>query len=195
MVSVLGKAYITNNSNNGIISNNSTSTWVGGGLPIDKGFISGNSNAGNIFNNSIQDSIFNNRELFDIEGYSNDVKNIAYDIIGNNVSNSNIDTNTFEIDITGLTTISLAYKDIRYVTLISSNATETINDFSGFKTNRSIRFAPENGLTVTFVHGLGAGQPRCQGAANAVVNGTNQDWIIFEQVRDDITKQKNIGTY
>lgn len=83
--------------------------------------------------------------------------------------------------ITGLTTIDItASKNyIGKVTLTSSNATETINLFANFPDNHPVRFYPASGLTVTFTHNTGANQPTCAGGINAVVNGTNGDWIEF----------------
>lgn len=87
------------------------------------------------------------------------------------------------ISITGLTTINITANNSEcgIIDLTSGNATETINLFSNFPTNIPVMFRPASGLTVTFTHATGANQPICAGAVDAVINGTNGDFIIFER--------------
>lgn len=85
------------------------------------------------------------------------------------------------ISITGLTTLDIttvnSYAGI--INATSTNAAETINLFANFPSNHPVRIYPASGLVLTFTHATGANQPTCSGAVNAVVNGTNGDWIEF----------------
>lgn len=99
--------------------------------------------------------------------------------------------------IDGLTTMDLGANQahVGEVVLSSANATESIDLFAGFKPGVPVRFMPESGLTVTFVHGTGANQPRCNGAANKVINGTNGDSIQFVKRQDGFIYQSNGNTF
>jgi len=101
------------------------------------------------------------------------------------------------ITITGLTTIDLGvFKDyVGIMGLSSTNATESINLFANFVEGVPVRFNPEVGLTVTFVHGTGANQPRCNGATNKVINGSNGDTIEFVKRADGFIYQANGNTF
>lgn len=173
---------IYSNNNDGVIIENNTYT------PIIE-----NRNSGNILSNTTDGGINNNsRKTGNITGISGQ-EYMSYDLLF-----SGAGSDFYELDITGLTTIDLISATSKYkgvILLKSSNATETINLFSNWTDNKSIVFNIESGLIVTFTHGTGAGQPRCEGAVSAVVDGTTSDWIEFEFRPGNIVRQKNIGTY
>lgn len=91
------------------------------------------------------------------------------------------------LDITGATTLDITALYSSYIgcaNLYSSNASEAIDLFANFATGSVIRFYPQTGITITFIHATGANQPRCENGVNAVVNGTNGDWIEFTKSYD-----------
>jgi hypothetical protein len=97
----------------------------------------------------------------------------------------------FLLDITGLTTVNLlagtpggtnAYMGI--FNLTSTNATESVDTLVNYPSTHSFEIRPASGLTLTLVHGTGAGNPRLAGGINAVLNGTNGDFIVL-QVKPD----------
>ncbi len=99
--------------------------------------------------------------------------------------------------IAGLSTITFdpTYDNIIGIApLTSSNPSESIIDFANFPINHPVRFYPEAGLVLTFVHGTSADQPRCSGSFNAVLDGTGGDWIEFTKNADGFIYQSNIFT-
>lgn len=82
-------------------------------------------------------------------------------------------------DITGVTTFSfttLFGNEIGDATLTSTGATETINSITGTTSGEIYIFRPESGLIVTFTDGTLVNA----GNVNFVANGTNGDYIIYE---------------
>lgn len=180
-------AGITNNSSSQIKRNNTGTI---------------NSNTTNIINNNNSSSITSNLNIGAIENNLDNAQAI-YDL-PNTVGNYNqgilYDTlgDLFSIDITGLTTLNLTAVLRRYlkrIVLTSTNATETINAFSNYSSISNIIIRPEVGLAITFVHGIGAGQPRLEGAINAVIDGTTEDFLEIELSPLGAIQQINIGTY
>lgn len=105
-------------------------------------------------------------------------------------------------NITGETILDMTNLD--YVgrgILASTNLTESISSFVSFPDFHPIRFYPESGLVLTFVHGTGTDQPRCEGGVSAVLNGTNGDWIEFTKRETFpgstifVIEQTNIATF
>ncbi len=103
-------------------------------------------------------------------------------------------------DISGLTTFNFLVGGVTYdyvgiANLSSTNATESIDTFANFQTGVPVRFYPETGLVVTFVHNTAANKPRCAGASNAIVDGTTGDWIEFTKAVDGFIYQTGISNY
>jgi len=98
------------------------------------------------------------------------------------------------IDITGLTTID--FKDPAIilgacngtVVLSSTNPTETITDIINMpndtllNNNHPVKFYTVAPLVVTFVHGVGATNPRCAGGVNAIIGSTEGDFVEFTAI-------------
>lgn len=116
---------------------------------------------------------------------------IGYYLLNDNLHYANT-YGGIPIDITGLTTLdvtqSIPASLLVYANnflLSSSNPTESISDFLNVLTyggeNKKYKFNIDRGLEVTFVHGTGINQPRCEGATSEVLNGDNCDWIEFER--------------
>lgn len=101
--------------------------------------------------------------------------------------------------ISNLTTIDCAQPTIiqgvygKRVILSSVNAAETITDiinmprtanlaFPQGDSNHPVRFYPQAGRVITFVHGVGATNPHCVGGVNAVIDGSTDSWIEFQSV-------------
>mgnify|MGYP003402862598 CR=1 FL=1 len=109
------------------------------------------------------------------------------------------DTSTFSesMTITGLTTIDLGdFKNyVGELNVSSGNATESIDLFANFQTGVPVRINPQVGLTVTFVHGMGANEPRCNGGINKIINGSNGDTIQFVKREDGFIYQANGNTF
>jgi len=100
------------------------------------------------------------------------------------------------IDITGLAVLNLnGLPYLGIVNVTSTNATESISSFTDCPQETSFRIYPEPGLVLTIVHGIGAGEPRCEGGVNAVLDGSKGDWIELEMDINSVYYQKNIGTY
>lgn len=89
--------------------------------------------------------------------------------------------------ITGVATIpyTAALEYVGDMTLSSTNTAETVTAMTNPPTNQRFRFHPESGLTVTFtmtaVAGAVAGQ-FVSSVASRVINGTNDDYIEFENI-------------
>lgn len=116
----------------------------------------------------------------------------------NDVLHSTINNIGYEKNITGLISFDFGASIqplIKLVYLTSTNATESLSAFLNFPIGKSsVVFNVNTGLTVTIVHGIGPNNPRCKGAVNAIINGTNKDWIELENFNGSI-RQKNIGNY
>lgn len=99
-----------------------------------------------------------------------------------------------EYTITGLTTMTFGatFNYIGIVDLVSTNTSEAIDLFANFPANHPVRFFPESGLVVTFSNGSGSNQPRCEGGINAVIDGTNGEWIEFTKQSDGFIYQTGI---
>lgn len=102
-------------------------------------------------------------------------------------------------DITGITNFIFTNKKgvgkftVGTTTGLGLGSIDTLTDFN---TNHPVRFYPRGTFTaLTFVHGLGAGQPRCSGGVSAVLDGTKGDWIEFTLLPDGFIYQTDGKTY
>lgn len=202
---------IHHNSNNGNIYKNTNS---GAGFFVcdilyntNNGNINENDVVGRITKNSNNGVISSNQVGFGIEECTIDepiggvivpTGGIHKNILFNNFPATN-PYEYFGVDVSGSTDIfmigiSVNDNNNSVLLLSSTNPTETINTVSSFPTNKKSKMFIAPGLVVTFVHGTGAGQPRLEGGINAVLDGTNGDWIEFEE-RGGAIYQTNIGTY
>ncbi len=93
------------------------------------------------------------------------------------------------VDITSLTGVDCTNAKVE-VNLTSTNATETISSLDYFTTGMTIKFFPASGLTVTFTPGAF----KTAGGVNAVIDGTNGDWIQFTE-RNGVIYQTGGETY
>lgn len=192
---LMGTSTIKDNTVNANVARNT----LNDGSNISGNTINGPVSYNNLTLGSIESSTVNaeaNVTSCVIESMSFSGKTVATPVsikTGNRIASNFIEAFT----ITGATTIDLiAAQNITGIANLSStNAAESINLFSNFPDYHAVRFYPESGLTVTFVHNTGANQPRCEGATNAVLNGTNGDWIEFTKKEDGFIYQTNIGTY
>jgi len=154
--------------------------------------IANNTNTGSILNNTR--AVINNLNNGIIRDNTEDVVNLGSDVescINNQVTNNG--NSIFEVDITSITALSIPYSTYqKQVLLTSSNLTESISTISVMRPS-SCRFNIKSGLTVTFIHNVT--EILCEGAVNAVLNGTNSDWIELEKDYNGKYKQVNIGQY
>lgn len=184
--------------------------------------LNANSNKGEIFLNNCNSIISNSHggSIFECEISGdimyNDFHNNQYESISSIISpvisvrNNRAITNSgiapggvYEMDITGLTIITFLLPNssnigylIDRVLLTSSNATESITSFHNSISTcyYPIFFDIDSSLEVTFVHGAGSLQPKCEGGIDAVLQGANGDFIEFSR-RPNLIRQTNIGTY
>lgn len=200
--------YIARNTNCNIQNLNNKDAICSGN--INCYIILPNLNHGDIKNNKDYDgdvNTFNYISLQDPTGL------IVYSLI-NNILHNDGTLKGFILDISGDTTLDVeemmsAYDsgqphsgitEASIIYLTASNATRSITDILNWRTptnyisNKKIRFNVEPGLIVTFVHGTGTDNPRCEGGASAVIDGDTGDWIEFE-LYNGVIKQSNIGTY
>lgn len=176
---------VYNNSNDGYIISNKAIKQVSK--------IINNANTGNIINNtgSVASNVNNgairdNKE--DIFNLGIDVEHCISDQVTNNGNNS-----FFEIDITGSVSLFTPYPQYqKQVLLKSTNSTETITTIAAIRPE-SCRCNIDNGVTVTFAHNVL--EIFCEGGIDAVLNGTNGDWIELEKDYKGKYRQINIGTY
>ncbi len=94
-------------------------------------------------------------------------------------------TSSFDrtVAITGLSTIAISITNdcLGLLNVTSTNPTENITSITLPPFSNKLKIKPEAGLTLTITHGTGTGNPRCKGAANAVLDGSLGEWIIFER--------------
>lgn len=150
----------------------------------NKGDINNNENAGNISYNT--DKILAISNLTNVDG------NMTKDELCTPGSTY------YVIDITGSALFTVPSYLVRSIQLTSGNATESITSITGMPLNidrESVRIEPASGLAVTFVHGTGPDEPRCEGGISAVIDGTTGDWIELDSPAANVVRQKNIGTY
>lgn len=106
-----------------------------------------------------------------------------------------------DIDITSLTAIDHgdgysfpASALLASVNLTSTNSTESITDIENQPLGVPVRYFPESGLVVTFVHGTGGTNPRISTGINVELNGNKNEWIEFTNINGTIC-QTNSGIY
>lgn len=186
------------------IDNNTVSSTITRNTLTDESTIRGNTLNGPILNNNLSLAAIQNSTI-NVAGSINGCTFSSMNWNGKTVSSTQVTKRAdrmgsdFEetVVITGLTTLDLTATDslIGRNILSSTNATESINLFSNFPDYIPVRFYPETGLTVTFVHNTGANQPRCGGAVNVILNGTNGDWVEFTKNDAGVIYQTGGETY
>lgn len=105
-------------------------------------------------------------------------------------------SNFFEIASASAINLTTQSAYIRRFTITNSGTTN-ITSFVNFPSviGSEIIFNPVSGLVITFVHGVGATAPKCVGATDKIINGSNADFIEFEYASSIAIRQSNIGTY
>lgn len=185
------------NSNFGYIYNNTCSNLA---RNTNAGVIDGNTCV-NLIDNANQGDIMYCTVTQNIERNSSKIPSIL-SITGQYcMSDDTLHTSStllgYEKTITGLSSVDLTVALAPYISKVllkSTNATEVITDILNPLNNKIVRFSPDAGLIVTFNHN--AAKIRCEGAINAVLNGSNSDWVEFDKVSNfNAVKQYNIGTY
>jgi hypothetical protein len=187
---------ISSNKNNGNIENNDV-----------YGSVSANTNNGSIGYNNVKGRVLLNANLGSIT--YNDTAGDAFLVVNGDIMSltalvghftnnalRTIGDQTYLIDITGLTTLDLtalgAY--IKEILLYSTNPTESITDIINMAALSKVKMNVYLGVVVTFVHGVAATNPKCEGGVDAIIDGTTNDWVTFEEY-NGIIRQENIGTY
>lgn len=102
-------------------------------------------------------------------------------------------TGSNEFDITNVDTIPDTAL-LTSISLISSNAAETLNIFYDLPANQPLRFFPSTGLIVTIEHGTGSSEVRCSGGISINIDGDKDEWFEITN-QNGVLCMTNYGKY